>query len=473
MVVPVILAGGAGTRLWPFSRELHPKQVIRLAGPETMIQATLGRLEGLAELAPPIVICNENNRFMIAEQLREKGIAPGAIVLEPMGKNTAPAVAVAALKALQGDSDPLLLVLPADHHIGRPDQLHRVVTAGQALATAGRLVTFGIVPTAPETGYGYIKQGESLVTADADIPAYRIEAFVEKPDRATAKAYLASGEYLWNSGMFLFRSSTLLDEMQRLVPEMVSACKKALDAGREDLDFFRLDRAAFSKCPADSIDYAVMEKTASGAMLPLDAQWNDLGSWEALWDVGAKDEAGNVVRGDALLHDVTGSVVHAGHRLVTAVGIDRHIVVETADAVFVCPRDRAQDVKHLVTALKAQQRPETERHRKVFRPWGSVDSIIDSERFQVKRLMVRPEARISLQQHAHRAEHWIVVRGTALIQRGDEAFVIGEDASTYIPVGTPHRLANPEKTPLEIIEVRTGNYIGEDDITRFEDDYGR
>ena len=473
MVVPVILAGGAGTRLWPFSRELHPKQVIRLAGSYTMIQETLGRLEGLDDLAPPIVICNENHRFMIAEQLREIHISADAIILEPMGRNTAPAIAVAAMKSLQGGEDPLLLVLPADHHIGRPERFHRVVTAGRTLATAGRLVTFGIVPTAPETGYGYIKQGESLVAQEAGTSAYGIEAFVEKPDRGTAETYLASGDYLWNSGMFLFRSSTLLAEMRRLVPEMVVACQEALDAGREDLDFFRLNRNAFAGCPADSIDYAVMEKTELGAMLPLDAEWNDLGSWEALWDVGTKDNAENVVHGDALLHDVTRSVVHAGHRLVAAVGIDRHIVVETADAVFVCPRDRAQDVKHLVTALKTKQRPEAERHRKVYRPWGSVESIIDSERFQVKRLVVRPEARISLQQHHQRAEHWIVVRGTALIQRGSEEFMLGEDASTYIPVGIPHRLANPGKSHLEIIEVRTGSYIGEDDITRFEDDYGR
>jgi mannose-1-phosphate guanylyltransferase/mannose-6-phosphate isomerase len=296
---------------------------------------------------------------------------------------------------------------------------------------------------------------------------------VEKPDRTTAEGYLASGEYLWNSGMFLFRASVLLSEMKRLAPEMVSACEKALSAGREDLDFFRLDRAAFEACPADSIDYAVMEKTALGAMLPLDAGWSDLGSWEALWEVGEKDADANVARGDTLLHDVTRSVVHAGHRLVAAVGVDQHIIVETADAVFVCPRARAQDVKHLVTRLKQQQRPETERHRKVYRPWGTVDSIIASERFQVKRLIVRPEARISRQQHNHRAEHWIVVKGTALVQRGAEEFILREDASTYIPTGTPHRLTNPGKIPLEIIEVRTGSYLEEDDITRFEDDYGR
>lgn len=473
MIVPVILAGGAGTRLWPLSRQLHPKQVLPITGQATLIQETLGRLEGLDGLAPPIVICNESHRFMIAEQLREKGIQPGAIVLEPVGKNTAPAIAVAALQASRQDQDPILLVLPADHHIGRPDRFRRGVAAGQTLAEAGRLVTFGIVPTCPETGYGYIKQGAPLPSLSSDGRACAIAAFVEKPDRTTAEKYLASGEYLWNSGMFLFPASVLLAEMKRLVPEMVSACEKALSAGRADLDFFRLDRAAFENCPADSIDYAVMEKTALGAMLPLEAEWSDLGSWEALWEAGAKDADANVARGDTLLHDVTRSVVHAGHRLVAAVGVDQHIIVETADAVFVCPRARAQDVKHLVTRLRGQQRPETERHRKVYRPWGTVDSIVSSERFQVKRLIVRPEARISRQQHNHRAEHWIVVKGTALVQRGEEEFILREDASTYIPIGMPHRLTNPGKIPLEIIEVRTGSYLEEDDIARFEDDYGR
>ena len=473
MVVPVILAGGSGTRLWPLSRQLHPKQVLPIIGRDTMIQETLGRLEGLADLAPPIVICNEDHRFMIAEQLREKGVVPGAIILEPMGKNTAPAIAVAALQASLREKDPLLLVLPADHHIGRPDLFRRAIAAGQALAEAGRLVTFGIVPTAPETGYGYIKQGVRLELSSSEDRACAIEAFVEKPDRATAEGYLASGAYLWNSGMFLFRSSALLAEMKRLVPAMVAACEKAIGAGREDLDFFRLDRAAFAVCPADSIDYAVMEKTDKGAMLPLDAGWSDLGSWEALWEAGQKDAEANVAQGDTLLHDVTRSVIHAGHRLVAAVGVDQHIIVETADAVFVCPRARAQDVKHLVTRLKQQGRPETERHRKVYRPWGTVDSIIASERFQVKRLIVRSEARISRQQHNHRAEHWIVARGTALVQRGAEEFILREGASTYIPICTPHRLTNPGKIPLEIIEVRTGSYLEEDDITRFEDDYGR
>lgn len=473
MIVPVILAGGAGTRLWPLSRQLHPKQVLQLAGSRTMLQETLVRLEGLHDLAPPIVICNENHRFMIAEQLRECGHQAGTILLEPVGRNTGPAVAAAALKVSGADSDPLLLVLPADHHLARPDQLRRVIAAGQGPARAGRLMTFGIVPTRPETGYGYIRKGAPLEGGAAENPACAIAAFVEKPDLATAEGYLASGDYLWNSGMFLFRAGALLAEMRRLVPEMVSACEQAIAAGRADLDFFRLDPEAFAACPADSIDYALMEKTSLGAVLPLDAGWSDLGSWEALWEVGNKDAQANVARGDTLLHDVSNSVVHAGHRLVAAVGVDRHIIVETADAVFVCPRERAQDVKHLVTRLQSEQRTEAIRHRKVYRPWGTVDSIIAAERFQVKRLIVRPEARISRQQHHHRAEHWIVVRGTALVQRGEETFILREDSSTYIPIGTPHRLSNPGKIPLEIIEVRTGSYLAEDDITRFEDDYGR
>ena len=473
MIVPVILAGGAGTRLWPLSRKLHPKQVLELTGSRTMLQETLARLEGLDELGPPIVVCNENHRFMIAEQLRQENIASGAILLEPVGRNTAPAIAAAALHAARNDRDPVLLVLPADHYMARPEHFKRVVAAGCAQAAAGRLVTFGIVPTAPETGYGYIRKGAKREDAGNDSPAHAIAAFVEKPDRATAQGYLAAGDYVWNSGMFLFRASVLLAEMRRLAPEMVTACEAAIAEGREDLDFFRLDPGAFAACPADSIDYAVMEKTALGTVLPLDAGWSDLGSWEALWDVGDKDASANVTRGETLLHDVTHSVVHAGHRLVAAVGVDRYIIVETADAVFVCPRERAQDVKHLVARLEQDGRPEARSHLKDYRPWGSVESLVASPRFQVKRVIVRPEARISRQQHHHRAEHWIVVCGTALVERGEETFLLREDASTYIPIGTPHRLSNPGKIPLELIEVRSGSYLEEDDVTRFEDDYGR
>ncbi|MDJ0801379.1 MAG: mannose-1-phosphate guanylyltransferase/mannose-6-phosphate isomerase [Desulfobacterales bacterium] len=473
MIVPVILAGGAGTRLWPLSRELHPKQLLQLTGRYSMIQSTLDRLAGMADLAPPVIICNESHRFMIAEQMREIGIRPQTIMLEPVGRNTAPAIAAVALYLARHSRQDDLLVLPADHHIEQPAAFHQAVAAGQGLTARNYLTTFGIVPTAPETGYGYIHKGKAFDTADGGDQAAAIEAFVEKPDRQTAQTYLASGRYLWNSGMFLFRTDSILEEMQRLVPGILGACEQAVARATSDLDFLRLDPQAFGDCPSDSIDYAVMEKTSRGAVVPLDAGWNDLGSWEALWDVGAKDDAGNVTSGDTLLHDVTQSYVLADSRLVTAVGVDRHVVVETADAVFICPRDRVQDVKHLVTQLKAGPRVECIRHRRVYRPWGIVESIIDAERFEVKHITVHPGARISLQKHHHRAEHWIVVKGTAQVRRGEEDFILKEDESAYIPLGQPHRLKNPGKRPLEIIEVRTGIYLGEDDIQRFEDDYGR
>jgi mannose-1-phosphate guanylyltransferase/mannose-1-phosphate guanylyltransferase/mannose-6-phosphate isomerase len=468
MIVPVILAGGAGTRLWPLSRELHPKQLLQLTGHHSMIQITLERLAGLDDLAPPVVVCNQSHRFMIAEQLRQIGIHPQTIILEPVGRNTAPAIAVAALFIARQSAEHDLLVLPADHHIGQPEAFHRAVVAGRELTARRYLTTFGIVPTAPETGYGYIQKGAPLSDG-----ACTIQAFVEKPDRPTAEKYLTSGNFLWNSGMFLFRTDVILDEMRQRVPEMVEACESALSRAVTDLDFLRLDPNDFAACPSDSIDYAVMEKTDSGAMVALDAGWNDLGSWEALWDVGEKDPANNVTTGDTLLHDVRNSYVLADSRLVAAVGVDRHIIVETADAVFISPRDRVQDVKHFVMQLKAAQRPECIRHQRVYRPWGAVASIIASERFEVKHIMVRPGARISSQQHFHRAEHWIVVKGTAQVNRGDEEFILKEDQSTYIQVGQRHRLKNPGKLPLEIIEVRTGSYLGEDDIHRYEDDYGR
>ena len=468
MIVPVILAGGAGTRLWPLSRERHPKQLLQLTGHHSMIQITLERLAGLADLAPPVVVCNQSHRFMIAEQLRQIGIHPQAIILEPVGRNTAPAIAAAALFVARQSAAADLLILPADHHIGQPEKFHRAVAAGRALTARKFLTTFGIVPTSPETGYGYIQKGASLSRW-----ACAIRAFVEKPDRRTAESYLASGSYLWNSGMFLFRSDVILDEMRRLVPDMVVACENALQSGVTDLDFLRLDPEAFGACPSDSIDYAVMEKTESGAMVALDAGWNDLGSWEALWDVGEKDPANNVTTGDTLLHDVRNSYVLADSRLVAAVGVDQHVIVETADAVFISPRNRVQDVKQLVLQLKANQRPESIRHRRAYRPWGTVTSIIEADRFEVKHIIVRPGARISAQKHFHRAEHWIVVRGTAQVNRGEEQFILNEDQSTYIPVGQPHRLENPGQLALEIIEVRTGSYLGEDDIHRYEDDYGR
>jgi len=469
MIVPVILAGGSGTRLWPLSRELYPKQILRLLSRRTMLQETLARLEGLPDLQPPIVICNENHRFMVAEQLREMGVSAAAIVLEPEGRNTAPAVAVAALRAAgDGGNDPLLMVLPADHYIARPAAFHSAMAKAAPLAIAGRLVTFGIVPMTPETGYGYIRRGAGLAGG-----GYGIEAFVEKPDRPTAEAYVASGDYFWNSGMFVFRAGVILEEMTHLAPAIPEACRRALEGAARDLDFLRLDRAAFAACPSDSIDYAVMEKTGRGAMVPLDAGWSDLGSWEALWQVGEKDAAGNVCQGDVLLHGVERSFVHAESRLVSAVGLCEHIIVETADAVFVAPRGRVQEVKHLVERLKKSHRAEALVHRTVFRPWGSYESLVADARFEVKRLTLRPGCRIAFQQHHHRAEHWVVVKGTAKVRKGEEEFLLREDQSTYIPVGLPHRLENPGKIPLEIMEVRTGSYLGEDDIARLDDDYGR
>jgi mannose-1-phosphate guanylyltransferase/mannose-6-phosphate isomerase len=473
-LIPVILAGGSGTRLWPLSRELYPKQLMPLVGQQTMIQDTLTRLAGLPDIQAPIVICNDDHRFMVAEQLRQLGLDAAGILLEPVGRNTAPAVTAAALFALKSFDDACLLVLPADHHIQDSNALHLAVREGVLCAAEGRLVTFGITPTAPETGYGYIRQGESIrVRGAAEGRIRAIEAFVEKPDRATAEGYLASGGFFWNSGMFLFRAKTVLSELRRFAPEIVAVCEAAVAGGRSDLDFFRLNEDAFKTCPSDSIDYAVMEKTDLGAMVPLDAGWSDLGSWDALWQVGAKDDHRNVVSGNTLLHDVTRSFIRADSRLVAAVGVTEHIIVETADAVFIAPRDRVQDVKHLVSRLKSSRRIEAVSHPKVYRPWGVYETVFASTRFEVKRLFINPGSRISKQMHHHRAEHWIVVNGIALVSRGDEQFLLREDESTYIPSGVSHRLENTGKIPVEIIEVRTGGYLEEDDITRFEDDYGR
>jgi mannose-1-phosphate guanylyltransferase/mannose-6-phosphate isomerase len=478
MLIPLILSGGSGTRLWPLSRELHPKQLLPLVGAQTMLQQTVQRTHGMADLAAPIVVCNESHRFMVAEQLREQAVTPQAIILEPIGRNTAPAVAVAALVALDrarkaGDAraeaalDPILLVLPADHVLRKVPAFQAAVSAGLAAARAGKLVTFGVVPDRPETGYGYIRR------APGDGPAYAVQQFVEKPDVATAQQYVESGDYYWNSGMFMFRARAYLEELRRHAPAMLSACEDAVAAATRDLDFTRLSKSEFAACPSDSIDYAVMEKTDAAVVVPLDAGWSDVGSWSALQDALPRDEAGNVVHGDVLVEDSSGCYLHSTSRLIGAVGLQDHVVVETKDAVLVAPRDRVQDVKALVNQLKLQGRYETSLHREVFRPWGSYDSIDHGERFQVKRLVVKPGATMSLQLHHHRAEHWIVVSGTAQITRGEETFLLGENESTYIPVGTKHRIANPGKVMLHIIEVQSGSYLGEDDIVRFEDIYGR
>jgi mannose-1-phosphate guanylyltransferase/mannose-6-phosphate isomerase len=473
MILPVILAGGSGTRLWPLSRALYPKQLIRLVDRHTMLQNTLLRLDGLDHLANPMVICNDEYRFMVAEQLRQIDIQAESIILEPVGRNTAPALAVAALKALQGGDDPVMLILPADHHIRMTDQFQQVVATGYHHARSGRLITFGIVPEAAETGYGYIKMGQLLSSENPDQAAVEIAAFVEKPDLETARQYVASKAYCWNSGMFMFTASLAIASLEEFAPAIVAACRQAIDRGKADLDFFRLDKTAFSACPSDSIDYAVMEKTDRGAMVPMAAGWNDLGSWEALWQVGQKDDQANVVKGDVVLHDVSDSYLHAENRLIAAVGLADHIVVETADAVMISPRDRVQDVKGLVDQLKAQARAETRAHQRSYRPWGTVDRLVEGTRFLVNRITVKPGGSLSLQKHFNRSEHWIVVRGSALVTRNGEQVVLNEDSSTYISAGTAHRLENPGKIPLELIEVQTGGYLGDDDIDRLEDIYGR
>jgi mannose-1-phosphate guanylyltransferase / mannose-6-phosphate isomerase len=469
MLTPVILSGGAGTRLWPLSRELYPKQLLPLVGQSTMLQSTASRLDGL-EVAAPIVVCNEEHRFLVAEQLRSSGNTPGAIILEPVGRNTAPAIALAALQALRG-GDPLLLVLPADHVIQDVQAFQAAVLVARNAAEAGRLVTFGVVPHSPETGYGYIRRGEPLV--DVATGVHRIASFVEKPDAERAAKFLASGDYYWNSGMFLFRASRYMEELRQLAPDIAASCERATRSVTQDLDFTRINIAEFSACRSDSVDYAVMEKTDAAAMVPLEAGWSDVGSWAALRAALPADENGNVCRGDVVLDDCVGSYVHAESRLVAAIGLRDHVVVETKDAVLVVPLEQAQHLKSLVGRIRQQGRTEHLLHRKVSRPWGSYDSIDNGERFQVKRLVVNPGATLSLQLHHHRAEHWIIVSGTARITRGEEVFLLEENQSTYIPVGTRHRIENPGKIPLHLIEVQSGSYLGEDDIVRFEDRYGR
>lgn len=464
-MIPVILSGGSGTRLWPLSREAFPKQFLALVGRESMLQATWRRVAPLASGAP-IVVAGEAHRFMVAEQLREAGCDAATILLEPLARNTAPAIAAAALEAVRDGADPLLLVLPSDHVIADAEAFRAAVRAASQAAESGALVTFGIVPTGPETGYGYIKAsaGEGVRT---------VERFVEKPDAATAAAYVASGDYAWNSGMFLFRASAYLAELERHQPAMLAACREALARARRDVDFVRLDATAFAASPSDSIDYAVMEKTAHAAVLAIDAGWNDVGSWAALWQVAEQDGQGNAHHGDVVAEDCRDTLAWGDGRLLALLGLRDVVVVDTADAVLVAHKDRVQDVKGIVAELKHRARPETGLHRKVYRPWGHYDSVDVGERFQVKRITVKPGAALSLQMHHHRAEHWIVVSGTAKVTRGEEVILLGENQSTYIPLGVKHRLENPGVVPLELVEVQSGSYLGEDDIVRFEDVYGR
>jgi mannose-1-phosphate guanylyltransferase/mannose-6-phosphate isomerase len=463
-LLPVILSGGSGTRLWPLSRESYPKQFLPLVEDISMLQATWRRVAPLAGRRP-IVVANQEHRFMAAEQLREMGAEPSAILLEPVGRNTAPAIAVAALEAMRDGQDALLLVLPSDHVIRDEAAFHAVVRAALPAAREGRLVTFGIVPTAPETGYGYIQ-------AAAGEGVRAVAQFVEKPDRATAEAYLASGAYFWNSGMFLFRASRYLQELQRWQPAMLAACRQALDEARRDTDFVRLQAEHFAACPSDSIDYAVMEKTDAAAVIALDAGWNDVGSWAALWEATAQDAEGNAHHGDVIALNCRNTYAHAS-RLVAMIGLEDVVVVDTDDALLIAHRDQVQQVKDVVGKIKGSGRTHAVTHRKVYRPWGAYDSIDNGERFQVKRITVKPGGALSLQMHHHRAEHWIVVSGTAKVTRGDETILLAENQSTYIPLGVVHRLENPGRLPLELIEVQSGAYLGEDDIVRFEDVYGR
>ncbi|MGK0270528.1 MAG: mannose-1-phosphate guanylyltransferase/mannose-6-phosphate isomerase [Cocleimonas sp.] len=469
MILPVIMAGGNGSRLWPLSRELYPKQFLTVAGELSMLQQTAARLTGMEHYAP-LLICNEEHRFIAAEQIRLGGFAHSGIILEPIGRNTAPAIALAALQALKNaeqDEDPILLVLAADHLIEDPSAFQTSVSKALPFAKDGKLVTFGIVPTAPETGYGYIKAGQSQGDA------FTVAQFVEKPDLSTAQGYLASGDYYWNSGMFLFKASRYLEELKKYSPQILLACEESMQESTADMDFVRVNIEAFQRCPDDSIDYAVMEKTDSSMVIPMDAGWSDVGSWSALWEVSEKDENNNVIKGDVISVNSANNYLHSNNKLIAVVGIDNLVVVETKDAILVAHKEQVQDVKTIVNHLKAVGRTEHKIHREVYRPWGKYDSLDIGNRDQVKRITVKPGAKLSIQMHHHRAEHWIVVSGTAKVTNGDKTILLTENESTYIPIGQVHALENPGVLPLELIEVQSGSYLGEDDIVRFEDRYGR
>ena len=468
-VVPVIMAGGVGSRLWPLSRRLFPKQFQPLAGDRPMLLETLQRLDGLAT-DPAVLICNEEHRFVAAEQARQWGGALATILLEPVARSTAPAVALAALHLRAADADPLMLVLAADHLLADTAAFHEAVAAGALKADQGLLVTFGVTPSAPETGYGYIRRGAAL---GGSPPAYLVAGFIEKPSTEVARAHVEAGDCYWNSGMFLVRASRYLEELQKFRPDILAACEQAAANSRQDGDFLRVDATTFAACPAESVDYAVMEHTDAAAVVELHSPWNDIGSWAALWEVADKDAQGNACRGDVLHVEASGNLLRAEHRLVAAVGLRDTVVVETKDAVLVAPRERLGGLRQLVAQLAAAARPEEEVHRQVYRPWGSYDSVDAGHRFQVKRILVEPWASLSTQMHHHRAEHWIVVAGTARVTLDGRETLLAENESIYIPIGAVHALANPGKVPLEIIEVQTGAYLGEDDIVRFADRYGR
>jgi mannose-1-phosphate guanylyltransferase len=465
-ISPVIMCGGNGTRLWPLSRSHYPKQFLSLVNDTSMLQDTLLRLPKTVK--SPIFICNEEHRFLVAEQVKQSVVTSSIILLEPEGRNTAPAVALAALQALKDDQDAILLVLAADHVIKNVDAFQTAVEQASDSAAQGKLVTFGIVPTSPETGYGYIKQGAAQGHA-----CFKVAKFVEKPNENLAREYLVAGNYLWNSGMFLFKASRYLDELQKFRPDILEACRTSMKDVQQDVDFLRPSKEAFLVCASESIDYAVMEKTDAAVVIPLDAGWSDVGSYAALWDVSEQNADNNVIKGDVIAYQTTGSYLHSQNKLIATVGVENLVIIDTPDAVLVANKDKVQDVKKIVAQLKADKRPETELHRQVYRPWGKYDSVDASERFQVKRITVNPGAKLSVQMHHHRAEHWIIVVGTAKVTIDENTMLLSENQSAYIPIGAVHALENPGKLPLEMIEVQSGSYLGEDDIVRFEDKYGR
>ncbi|TWC65904.1 mannose-1-phosphate guanylyltransferase/mannose-6-phosphate isomerase [Herbaspirillum sp. SJZ099] len=469
-IYPVILSGGSGTRLWPLSRAALPKQLISVVGQRTMLQDTVARVNSWPQIMPPLFVCGNDHRFMVAEQMREIGVKPLAIMLEPVGRNTAPAVAAAAHLLARRDPEAVMLVLPADHVIDDVDAFRDAVSRASEAVAGGALATFGILPSAPETGYGYIRRGKPVAGVGN---AFVVDKFVEKPDLATAKVFLEEGNYSWNSGMFLFKAADYLEELNTHRPDIAAPVGQAVANGYDDLDFCRLEQASFEATPAESIDYAVMEKTRKAVVVLADIGWSDVGSWSALWAVQESDANGNVARGDVLLQDVSDTLVRAESRMVAALGVENLIIVETDDAVLVAHKDKVQDVKKIVDALKSSGRSEHLHHKRVFRPWGSYESVAEGERFQVKRIIVKPGEKLSLQMHHHRAEHWVVVSGTALVTRGEEVKLLSENESIYLPIGVTHRLENPGKLPLHLIEVQSGSYLGEDDIVRFEDIYKR
>ncbi|MDN7913037.1 mannose-1-phosphate guanylyltransferase (GDP) /mannose-6-phosphate isomerase, type 2 [Burkholderia cepacia] len=471
MIYPVILCGGSGTRLWPMSRGGYPKQYLKLTGDQTLVQQTASRLQHIPGAAAPIVVTNNEQRFLVAEQLRQVNITPSSIVLEPVGRNTAPAIAIAAQLAMRESPDALLLVLPSDHVILNEPAFIAAANEAATIAADQHLVTFGITPTEAHTGFGYIRRGPAIADGKQ---VYKVDAFVEKPDAPTAERFLNDGNYYWNSGMFMLKASTYMEELHRHAPEIARHAELAFESAKRDNDFLRLDAEAFAACPNVSIDYAVMEKTERAAVVAAaDLGWNDIGSWSALADIADADDQGNALIGDIFTDSVKNSYIRAEHRMVAALGLDNIVIVETADAVLVAHRDKTQDVKKIVEWLNASGRHESVTHRRVIRPWGSYEGIDQGDRFQVKRIIVNPGAQLSLQMHHHRAEHWIVVKGTAMVTNGDKEIMLTENQSTYIPLGATHRLTNPGKIPLELIEVQSGAYLGEDDIVRFEDTYGR